>query len=192
MTSVRWAALAAALLCPQLALAAELDGGQLSVLWGVPFAGILLSIAVFPLLAPTFWHHHFGKVAAANDTLKAQLQASMDAAVSLANESVKLATDQILNQERLSYAGPAYVELFTRAIDAQFVVNEAAMNSLESLLEKNASALERAEGRAVFLRLVPEVAKRREGQGTGRARLQLHKAGPHLGPVAARVRRGQD
>lgn len=52
-------------LWPGLGMAAELDGSQLSVLWGVPFAGILLSIALVPLLAPTFWHHHFGKVAAA-------------------------------------------------------------------------------------------------------------------------------
>jgi Na+/H+ antiporter NhaD/arsenite permease-like protein len=52
-------------LLPQLVLAADVDGRQLSALWGVPFAGILLSIAVMPLLAPTFWHHHFGKVAAA-------------------------------------------------------------------------------------------------------------------------------
>ena len=28
----------------------------------LPFAGMLLSIALFPLLAPKFWHHHFGKV----------------------------------------------------------------------------------------------------------------------------------
>ena len=48
-----------------LAQAAELDGSQLTVAWGVPFAGILLSIALMPLLAPHFWHHHFGKVAAA-------------------------------------------------------------------------------------------------------------------------------
>ncbi|MEN9889099.1 MAG: hypothetical protein RL559_1136, partial [Pseudomonadota bacterium] len=47
-----------------VAQAAELDGGQLSAWWGVPFAGILLSIAMMPLLAPHFWHHHFGKVAA--------------------------------------------------------------------------------------------------------------------------------
>ncbi len=32
---------------------------------GAPFAGILLSIALLPLLAPSFWHHHFGKVSAA-------------------------------------------------------------------------------------------------------------------------------
>jgi Na+/H+ antiporter NhaD/arsenite permease-like protein len=30
----------------------------------IPFAGILLSIAIMPLVAPSFWHHHFGKVSA--------------------------------------------------------------------------------------------------------------------------------
>lgn len=34
-------------------------------LWSIiPFIGILLSIAIFPLIAPHFWHHHFGKVSA--------------------------------------------------------------------------------------------------------------------------------
>jgi Na+/H+ antiporter NhaD/arsenite permease-like protein len=65
MNAVRWGwALGLLALWPGLAAAAELDGSQLSVLWGVPFAGLLLSIAVVPLLAPMFWHHHFGKVAA--------------------------------------------------------------------------------------------------------------------------------
>lgn len=50
---------------PALASAAELDGSQLSAFWGMPFAGILLSIALMPLLAPQFWHHHFGKLTAA-------------------------------------------------------------------------------------------------------------------------------
>ncbi|MFS2100550.1 sodium:proton antiporter [Variovorax sp. Varisp85] len=50
---------------PALAMAADFDGATLSPLWGVPFAGILLSIALFPLLAPGFWHHHYGKVSAA-------------------------------------------------------------------------------------------------------------------------------
>jgi Na+/H+ antiporter NhaD/arsenite permease-like protein len=44
--------------------AADLDGAQLAVWWGVPFAGVLLSIALMPLLAPSFWHHHYGKVVA--------------------------------------------------------------------------------------------------------------------------------
>ncbi len=52
-------------LYPGVASAAELDGGSLSVFWALPFAGILLSIAVLPLLLPAFWHHHFGKVSAA-------------------------------------------------------------------------------------------------------------------------------
>ena len=50
---------------PGMAMAADIDGSALSVLWGVPFAGLLLSIALMPLLAPRFWHHHFGKLAAA-------------------------------------------------------------------------------------------------------------------------------
>ena len=58
-------ALAGLLLAPSLSMASELDGSTLSVAWAVPFAGILLSIALMPLLTPIFWHHHFGKVAAA-------------------------------------------------------------------------------------------------------------------------------
>lgn len=49
-------------LVPALCQAAELDGSTLSVWWGVPFAGLLLSIALCPLLVPAFWHHHFGKL----------------------------------------------------------------------------------------------------------------------------------
>ncbi len=58
------AALLLALLAPA-AHAATLDGAQLSPLWAVPFVGILLSIAIWPLAEPHFWHHHFGKIAAA-------------------------------------------------------------------------------------------------------------------------------
>jgi Na+/H+ antiporter NhaD/arsenite permease-like protein len=65
MSKFRPALLACLLLCPLLAGAAEVDASRLSPLWGVPFAGILLSIALCPLLAPWFWHHHYGKVAAA-------------------------------------------------------------------------------------------------------------------------------
>lgn len=50
---------------PMLAQAAELDGSAFSAWWGLPFAGILLSIAVMPLAAPGVWHHHFGKISAA-------------------------------------------------------------------------------------------------------------------------------
>ena len=42
----------------------HLDGAGLSLLWSIPFAGLLLSIALLPLVAPHFWERHFGKVAA--------------------------------------------------------------------------------------------------------------------------------
>jgi len=45
--------------------AAAFDGASLPLLWGLPFAGLLLSIAIVPLVAPRFWHAHFGKVALA-------------------------------------------------------------------------------------------------------------------------------
>lgn len=41
-----------------------IDARNLGLMWVVPFAGILLSIALFPLFAEDFWHHHFGKVSA--------------------------------------------------------------------------------------------------------------------------------
>jgi Na+/H+ antiporter NhaD/arsenite permease-like protein len=38
---------------------------MLGPLWGLPFAGLLLSIALLPLAVPGFWHRHYGKVVAA-------------------------------------------------------------------------------------------------------------------------------
>ncbi len=62
----RWSVtLALMVLWPGLAVAGELDGSRLSAWWAIPFASLLLCIAVLPLVAPFFWHHHFGKVAAA-------------------------------------------------------------------------------------------------------------------------------
>ncbi len=65
MNHFRWLVLTALGALPGLAAAADLDGAKLPLAWGVPFAGILLSIALMPLLTPIFWHHHFGKVVAA-------------------------------------------------------------------------------------------------------------------------------
>ncbi len=53
-------------LLPALALAAEgaphIPGAELSAIWVIPFACMLLSIAIFPIAAPHFWHHNFGKI----------------------------------------------------------------------------------------------------------------------------------
>jgi len=43
----------------------HLELGTLLPLWScIPFVCMLLSIAFFPLVAPEFWHHHFGKISA--------------------------------------------------------------------------------------------------------------------------------
>ena len=52
------------LFLPTLALAADPNANDLSLLWGLPFALILLSIALCPLLIGHIWHHHFGKITA--------------------------------------------------------------------------------------------------------------------------------
>jgi len=44
--------------------AAHFDGNGASLAWSIPFIGLLLSIALLPLVAPHFWERHFGKVAA--------------------------------------------------------------------------------------------------------------------------------
>jgi Na+/H+ antiporter NhaD/arsenite permease-like protein len=43
----------------------ELNGAHLGLVWTLPFFGLLLSIALLPLMAQRFWHAHHGKVAAA-------------------------------------------------------------------------------------------------------------------------------
>lgn len=46
------------------AQAAGLNGSSLSPAWAIPFVGLLLSIAIWPLAGPHVWHHHFGKIVA--------------------------------------------------------------------------------------------------------------------------------
>jgi Na+/H+ antiporter NhaD/arsenite permease-like protein len=41
-----------------------LDGSQLSVVWALPFFGLLLSIALWPVINPQFWEAHYGKITA--------------------------------------------------------------------------------------------------------------------------------
>ncbi len=53
----------AATLLPSAANAAALDGASLSWPWVLPFFGILITIALGPLLFPRVWHRHHGKFA---------------------------------------------------------------------------------------------------------------------------------
>jgi Na+/H+ antiporter NhaD/arsenite permease-like protein len=62
------AAVVLAVAMPVHAATAEvhsLTGARLSLVWGLPFAGLLLSIALVPMANARFWHHHFGKISAA-------------------------------------------------------------------------------------------------------------------------------
>ena len=58
---------ALALFAPEAVLASEghptIPGASLSAIWVIPFACMLLSIAIMPLALPHFWEHHFGKIA---------------------------------------------------------------------------------------------------------------------------------
>ncbi len=63
MSTRRAVLLIAAMLVPGPAHAATLDGATLNWPWALPFAGILLTIAVGPLLFTRIWHHHYGKLA---------------------------------------------------------------------------------------------------------------------------------
>ncbi len=58
------AAFLVALTTPNMAWSAGLDGAGMSAIWALPFIGLLVSIAVLPLFAGDFWHHHQGKVSA--------------------------------------------------------------------------------------------------------------------------------
>ncbi|MBV5271136.1 MAG: sodium:proton antiporter [Afipia sp.] len=54
-----------AVITPAPAFAAEgLDGAKLSVLWALPFVGILLCIATGPVFYPHVWEHHYAKFTA--------------------------------------------------------------------------------------------------------------------------------
>ncbi|HTI85414.1 MAG TPA: sodium:proton antiporter [Alphaproteobacteria bacterium] len=57
---------AAVVLLPVSASAAEMpvDGRDLGLVWILPFAGLLLSIAGLSLVAPFFWHRNYGKITA--------------------------------------------------------------------------------------------------------------------------------
>lgn len=50
------------LLLPFKLFALDFEGQDLSILWGIPFVGILLSIALIPLLLLRFWYCHYGKI----------------------------------------------------------------------------------------------------------------------------------
>jgi Na+/H+ antiporter NhaD/arsenite permease-like protein len=50
-------------LAPASGFAAEAHGPAPGLVWDIPFAGLLLSIAVLPMVAPHFWHRRMWQIA---------------------------------------------------------------------------------------------------------------------------------
>jgi Na+/H+ antiporter NhaD/arsenite permease-like protein len=65
MIAIRGAVALALCLISNAAFAAgDIGGATLGAAWALPFAGMLLSIALGPILFPQFWEHNYGKFAA--------------------------------------------------------------------------------------------------------------------------------
>ena len=60
----RLAGAAALALAAGPARAEAIDGAALSPIWAIPFLGVLMTIALGPLLARRWWHPHYGKFVA--------------------------------------------------------------------------------------------------------------------------------
>lgn len=64
VSSLAGAALALCLTTSAAFAASDIGGATLGVAWALPFAGMLLSIALGPVLFPHLWELHYGKFAA--------------------------------------------------------------------------------------------------------------------------------
>ncbi|SFU79543.1 Methyl-accepting chemotaxis protein [Pseudoduganella namucuonensis] len=83
----------------------------------------------------------FHKAAAAHPALKARLEAQWQEANDMTSKVMQIATDHIVRPETLDYSSVDYVAQTTRAIDAQFSVNQAASKELETMLVDRAGDL---------------------------------------------------
>jgi len=87
----------------------------------------------------------FGKAFDANPELKAALQQKVSDAQGPIQEALALANKEVVGQETLQYAAPQYIASFTKAIDTLFVLEEAALNQLETILTDRVASLRRDE-----------------------------------------------
>lgn len=79
----------------------------------------------------------FGKVFAANDQIKLELNHLVDGLRDPTNSVINLASTELVNADTLQYAATAYISQFTKTIDAIFVVEDKALAQLdEALLQR--------------------------------------------------------
>ncbi|MBA5688005.1 methyl-accepting chemotaxis protein [Rugamonas apoptosis] len=77
----------------------------------------------------------FGKAAAANPDIESKLGAAMREASAAAVAFTKVANDEVVQAENLSYSPEQYVTLATQTIDLQFKANELAATEIAAMLK---------------------------------------------------------
>ena len=78
----------------------------------------------------------FSKVTAVDTALKSTLEEPIAQAQGLAKEAIELANTQVLKSDTLSFSGPDYFAVFTKAVEAQFKVVDTAMQELSAVLDE--------------------------------------------------------
>ena len=85
----------------------------------------------------------FDKAARANPALVAPLEGAMRDMREQAQQTMRLALEQIVKAETLTYSGPEYVRLTTAAIDAEYALAGKAAVQFNALLDARIAALQR-------------------------------------------------
>jgi methyl-accepting chemotaxis protein len=85
----------------------------------------------------------FDKAARANPALVAPLEGAMRDMRAQAQQTMRLALEQIVKADTLTYSGPEYVRLTTAAIDAEYAVADKATGQFNVLLDARIAALQR-------------------------------------------------
>jgi methyl-accepting chemotaxis protein len=85
----------------------------------------------------------FDKAARANPAMAAALDGPVRDVRELAQQTMRLAMEEIVKAEPLTFSGPEYVKRTTAAIDAQYAFAHKATEQFDGLLDARMSALQR-------------------------------------------------
>jgi methyl-accepting chemotaxis protein len=83
----------------------------------------------------------FDKAIALNPALKEKLAAPMGESSAAVSKMIKLAEDNILRADQMTFSSPDYFAICTEAIDAQFKTNGVAMAEADTYLNSRANGL---------------------------------------------------
>ena len=86
----------------------------------------------------------FGKAFAANPQLKAALSGKLADAQGPIDAALALVKKELVGAETPQYPAPQYIAQFTKAIDGLFVLEEAALEQLDGILNERVASLRRS------------------------------------------------